>query len=255
VLTCSTWQASLSKVLCPQLTVKQHLPTTRHTDRWDCQARPRSHSQLYPSATVHIRNIHLLQRGAAAGICSLTEHLLPWPWCSILYFFFFNITIVFKTPPPNIFCPLSNVIPQRHCSSADWLSCAQCQVLQSYMEHARTCPSWQGPASTSPHSTFLQHSEAWLCSVAGNALLVTVTILQDSQNRPQSHCFFSKHNQEKKYAITKKIEIQIKVMKQDTNLAANCKVCLTFTTSSCTHRPAWRTHVAHVSLKVYQKGK
>lgn len=113
-------------------------------------------------------------------------------------FFFFNITIVFKTPPPNIFCPLSNVIPQRHCSSADWLSCAQCQVLQSYVEHARTCPSWQGPASTSPHSTFLQHSEAWLRSVAGNALLVTVTILQDSQNRPQSHCFFSKHNQEKK---------------------------------------------------------
>ena len=96
---------------------------------------------------------------APAWGCS--GHLLPHrapPTLTLEFypvFFFFNITIVFKPPPPNIFCPLSNVIPQRHCSSADWLSCAQCQVLQSYLEHARTCPSWQGPASTSPHSTFL----------------------------------------------------------------------------------------------------
>lgn len=154
-------------------------------------ALPLSNSphQEHPPAPAWGCSGHLLPHRAPP---TLTLEFYP------VFFFFFNITIVFKTPPPNIFCPLSNVIPQRHCSSADWLSCAQCQVLQSYMEHARTCPSWQGPASTSPHSTFLQHSEAWLCSVAGNALLVTVTILQDSQNRPQSHCFFSKHNQEKK---------------------------------------------------------
>lgn len=74
---------------------------------------------------------------APAWGCS--GHLLPHrapPTLTLEFypvFFFFNITIVFKTPPPNIFCPLSNwflrgtaalligsAVPSARCCRAIW---------------------------------------------------------------------------------------------------------------------------------------